>query len=230
MKIKKFYIISTPINGMIAEMGSRAKEALQQSGIILIESFLSAKKTLDLLKVDFTQKTLLELSEHTENMQAHKLLKEVLEVEYASLICDAGTPVFADPGYELVRLLIQQKVELSHIPAISSVLSAIVLSGFDLRTYYFAGFPPREGQDRDIFFKRLSHHKEPIILMDTAYRFQKLLGEVAASFRKHRKVCICFDIGTEEQCIYRGTLEEAQKYYTDQTVKKHPFILVLAKN
>ncbi len=229
MKLKTLYIISTPINGDLQEMSPKAIQTLQEVPIIILEDFLVGKKTLDLLKIDYSQKTLLELNEHTEARNSQAIFDQIKEVSSSALISDAGTPLTADPGYTLIRTCINNQIGLRHIPAISSILSALVLSGFDLHKYDFVGFPPRETKDRKGFFYGLANNSRAMVILDTPYRFNKTIDELSHVFRKPRRVCICFDLGTPDQVIYRGTLREAREYYKDKPLKKKPFVIVVAK-
>lgn len=230
MKLKTFYIISTPINGQMAEVSPSAVEALRKCSVVIVEDFLAGKKILDLLKVDITQKTILELNEHTESQNSGKIFEQIRECENSALISDAGTPIFADPGQRLIQLLIQHHINLVHIPSIASVLSALVLCGFDIRSFYFAGFPPRESPQRAVFFQHLAKHHETTILLDAPYRFNKLIIELSEVFPLSQNLCIMFGIGTPEQFIFRGSLESAILYYRERIHKKDPFVIVLDTN
>lgn len=229
MKLKTLYIISTPINGRIAEMSPSAVETLKKCPAIILEDFLAGKKTLDLLKVDFSQKLVLELNEHTETQNSRQILDQIREFECAALISDVGTPLFADPGYQFIQLLIGYEINIVHIPAIASVLSALVLCGFDIRSFYFAGFPPRETEQRSSFFRNLARRHETMIILDTPYRFNKLLLEIAEAFPVSQNICIAFGIGTEQQFVFRGSLQEAVAYYHERIHKKDPFVIVMGR-
>jgi 16S rRNA (cytidine1402-2'-O)-methyltransferase len=141
-----------------------------------------------------------------------------------ALISDCGTPVFADPGHALINQAAQIGIEIIPIPGPSSLMATLSVLDFKLDRFYFAGFLPREKDQRKKEINSLRSLEVPIILMDTPYRLTKLLDEVAQTFGKNRRVTLGLNITQENEKFLRGTISEVIRQLP---FKKAEFILVV---
>ncbi|MFC1504173.1 16S rRNA (cytidine(1402)-2'-O)-methyltransferase [Spirochaetota bacterium] len=227
--IKQFYIISTPI-GNLEDISERAKSALAGSDAIFVEEYRKGKKTLDLLKIDISEKDIITFNEHDEKKFRDSFIIPLVEkYKTASLISDCGTPLIADPGSKLLDLLLKFRIPITHIPGPSSVISALVLSGFSTKRFYYAGFlsPKREGRIADL--KRIAGMKSTIVIMETPYRLLQLIESIKKVFGPGRDMALCFNMTKKNEYIFRGTVQDAWQYFSNKKVKEE-FVIVLDNN
>ena len=143
-KSGKLYLVSTPI-GNLEDISSRALKILSEVDEVVCEEQRMGSTLMKRLGV----KTPINLlNEHNETEQTLVLLQALQSGQNLALISDAGTPVFADPGLELVRGAHRIKAQVIPVPGASSLMSALVCSGFSLQEFHYAGFLPRKAQDR----------------------------------------------------------------------------------
>ena len=136
------YIVSTPI-GNLGDITHRAVETLRDSDIIVCEN---PKHSLKLLSKLDIKKKLISLHDYNEELVIEKIL-ENLKNEKVSLISDAGSPLISDPGFKLVRFCIRNKIFVTIVPGVSSLISALQLSSIPINKFTFLGFLPKSKND-----------------------------------------------------------------------------------
>jgi len=219
----KLYIVATPI-GNLKDVTLRAVEILKKVDAVICEEQRQGSRLLNRLGIE---NVLIPLNEHNEKQEAHNIVMRLAQGETMAIISDAGTPVFADPGQHLLKLLYQANVPVSPVPGPSSLMSALSLCDFPIDRFTFAGFPPQKTQQREKFLEDYKSAKVPLVLMDTPYRLTKLLTEVAAVFGKHQQILLACDMTQKTEVIFRGRLRDV---LTQVSGQKKEFILILNLN
>ena len=123
------YIVSTPI-GNLDDITLRAIEVLKKSDIILCEDTRRSIKLLNHFKI---KKKLIPYHKFNEKKQLTNIIKYFNEGKILSLVSDAGTPSLSDPGRILVNECILNEINVIPIPGVSSITSALSVSGFNDR-------------------------------------------------------------------------------------------------
>jgi 16S rRNA (cytidine1402-2'-O)-methyltransferase len=205
MKIGCLYIVATPI-GNYQDITLRALQVLRDADAVVCEEFRQGSTLLK--KLDIPSKELLQLNEHNEAEKAPDLLQLLLSGKRLALVSDCGTPAFADPGTQLVKLAMEFQVPVVPVPGVSSLMALISISPLSMDRFYFAGFLPRKTAERQSELKSLLRMNVPIILMDTPYRLEKLLLEIRQTFGKNRLVTLAMDLTLESEEILHGSVTE----------------------
>ena len=154
------------------------------------------------------------------------ILEKLKEGKSVALISDAGTPVFADPGFVLVQKAIQQKITITPVPGASSILPALIVSGFSIDSFLYYGFLSPKRNRRIIELQQLKREQRTTVLMETPYRLVQLLRDIVEVMGEERKVCVAFDITLPDEEIFHGTAGSLYKEFS-KTGKKGEFVLVL---
>ena len=201
-KLKKgLYIISTPI-GNIKDITLRAIEILKESNYILCED---TRVSLNLLNKYNIKKNLISNHKFNENKNLKKILDLLKKGSIISLISDAGTPIISDPGLILVKECIKENIDIIPIPGASSVISAITVSGFSEK-FYFYGFLPEKQSTLREDLKMLSNLNCSIIFFISAKKFNKALIQFKNFFSK-RKILICREMTKIYEEFIRDNVE-----------------------
>ncbi|HMN12128.1 MAG TPA: SAM-dependent methyltransferase [Bellilinea sp.] len=217
----RLYIVATPI-GNPKDITLRAFETLRDVDAVICEELREGLRLLKSVAVD--AKAILTLNEHNEKEYASELALRMLNGESFALISDAGTPVFADPGAQLVDLAYSYGIQVVPVPGASSLTATLSCLNIKLDTFYYAGFLPREPDKRRMELFRLKNLKTAIVLLDTPYRLSALLADVQKSFGKNRQCLLALDISLPTELIVQGTLEEVQKMSGG---RKFEFVLIV---
>jgi len=215
------YIIATPI-GNNDDITLRAINTLKAVDGVICEEYRDGSTLLKAL--DIEKKELILYNEHNAAAQTPIIIEKLISGKNLALISDCGTPVFADPGYLLVEQAVIYQIRVIPLPGPSSLTTTLSILDFKLDEFYFAGFLPRETQQRSERLQKLKALKVPIVLMDTPYRLVKLLDEVISAFGKSRLATLACDLTLPTEKIYRGPLAEIRKSLEKQ---KAEFMLVI---
>ena len=148
------YIVSTPI-GNLDDITLRALEVLKNSDIILCEDTRRSIKLLSHYKI---KKKLISYHKFNEKKQLINVIKYFKDGKILSLISDAGTPLLSDPGRLLVNHCVEDEIHITPIPGVSSVTSAVSVSGFKDQ-FLFYGFLPKTENELNKVLTILSHNK-----------------------------------------------------------------------
>lgn len=222
MEKSKLYIVSTPI-GNYDDITLRAINILQEVDFIICEEYKEAKRLLHHLKIE---KELHSLNEHNEKEFSFDLLKLIQEKKSAALISDCGTPLFSDPGITLANLCIESGIEIIPIPGASSLMAALVGSGFNINKFYFAGWLSPKSDLRKKELLRLKGIKELIIIMETPYRLKSILNDITKVFSEKTKGVIAFNLTLPTEKFYRGSIKDLLKLVEEKNLKGE-FVLMI---
>jgi len=126
----------------------------------------------------------------------------------------------------LVEKAIRQNIKIVPVPGASSLLPALIVSGFPIKEFVFAGFlsPKRERRLTDL--RNLRKEQRTIVLMDTPYRLVQLLRDMADVFGETRRVCVAFDLTLPTEEIYHSTSPKLYQQFL-KVEKKGEFVIVL---
>ncbi len=208
------YIVSIPI-GNPADISARAIETIRNCDTLLCEEAKPARRFLIGIQI---QKEFILLNEHTTKDATAEALALLENGKALALISDDGTPLLADPGSELVRECIARKIKIVPIPGASSILAALVASGFSLLSFTFAGFLPRDKTERKKAASEYKNRKETLVFLEAPYRLTQLLQDLYDGMGKDRMAAVCIDLTMPSERFERGTLDTILKHFTE-----HPF-------
>jgi 16S rRNA (cytidine1402-2'-O)-methyltransferase len=221
LKIGTLFIVSIPI-GHPKDITLRALDTLSSVDFIICEDIRNASRLLKQSNIE--EKSFLILNEHNERDDVSHIINELIQGKNCALISDCGTPVFADPGHHLIAQATEFGIPVKPIPGVSSLMTALSLADRELHQFYFAGFLPREKQDRQAALFKLKKQSVPCVLMDTPYRMVALLEDIKKTFSPSQEILLATDLTQKSEEIYRGTVKEV----LEQLKKpKAEFILVL---
>ena len=154
LSTKHLYIVSTPI-GNLDDITLRALDVLKNSDIILCED---TRRSIKLLKHYKIKKKLVSYHKFNEKKQLKPIIKHINEGKILSLISDAGTPLLSDPGRLLVKECLKNDIFVTPIPGVSSITSALSVSGFKDQ-FLFYGFLPKTESELKNVLSKLSQNK-----------------------------------------------------------------------
>ena len=179
------YIVSTPI-GNLGDITLRAIEVLKKSDYILCEDTRVSKNLLDRYEI---KSKLISNHKFNEKKNLSKIIEILKSNCIVSLISDAGTPTVSDPGAMLINECIDSKINVFPLPGTSAVSSAVSISGFSEK-FFFYGFFPEKNSELKEDFTNLSILNSSIVFFVSPRKFNKLV-KVFKEYFSGRKILIC---------------------------------------
>ena len=146
--------------------------------------------------------------------------------ESAALISDAGTPLFADPGNNLVTKCHEYNIRVIPVPGASSLLAALMGSGLKMDKFLYYGFLPANKDKRIKELKKIPENFD-IILLETPYRLKQLLRDMVKILGEKRKAVLAYKLTLPEEKFFHGNLKELTIMTED--LPKGEFVLILEK-
>ena len=214
-------IVSTPI-GDYSDITLRALRILNESDYIICEEYKEASKLLRFFEIN---KELKSLNEHNETDSSDEIFLDLLNGKNLSIISDCGTPVFSDPGSIILQKCIDANIKIEFIGGANSVIASIVLSGFDISRFYYAGFLSPKSEIRKKELQSLKYLKRTIVLMEAPYRLKAILQDIKDIF-EHRKIFVAFDLTMQSEKKFRGTASEILDTIGEDNLKGEFLILI----
>lgn len=170
--------------------------------------FLGAIKTVKPLR----ELTLLTLNEHTAEKELPALLAPLLAGKDIGLMSEAGCPGIADPGAKLVELAHRKGIRVSPLVGPSSILLALMASGFNGQHFTFLGYLPSEKALRVQRLKEIEQisrkNNETQIFIETPYRNQHLLEDILASCQATTRLCVACNLSLQNELIISKPIGE----------------------
>jgi 16S rRNA (cytidine1402-2'-O)-methyltransferase len=217
------YVVATPI-GNLGDITVRALEVLKSVDVVAAED---TRHSGMLLKRFEIKKPLLSYHEHNEAMRTAQLVERLAADENVALITDAGTPALSDPGARLIRACIARGLPLTVIPGPSSILAAVVGSGFSTERFYFGGFLPAKSGRRERELRATAGRGETTIFFESPYRLTKTLA-VCTGIMPDRQLCVARELTKKFEEFRHGTAGELLAHY-EAHPPKGEIVLVISQ-
>jgi 16S rRNA (cytidine1402-2'-O)-methyltransferase len=217
------YVVATPI-GNLGDITVRALEVLKSVDVVAAED---TRHSGMLLKHFEIKKPLVSYHEHNEAMRTAQLVERLAADENVALITDAGTPALSDPGARLIRACIERGLPLTIIPGPSSILAALVGSGFSTERFYFGGFLPVKSGQRERELRATAERGETTIFFESPYRLTKTLA-VCTGIMPDRQLCVARELTKKFEEFRHGIASELLARY-EAHPPKGEIVLVISQ-
>lgn len=229
------YLIPVPLGETPIEqvLPSYNTEVIRKIQYFIVENERTArrflKKTEPSINIDGL--TFYTLNKHTSPQEISGFLKPVGEGNSVGIISEAGCPAIADPGADIVAIAQQKNIPVVPLVGPSSILMALMASGFNGQSFAFNGYLPIDN-DKKIkairdYEQRIYSENQTQLFIETPYRNGKLLDDLIKNCKSSTKLCIAADITCENEYIKTKSIGEWKKQIPD--LSKRPCLFVLYK-
>ena len=198
---KGLYLVSTPI-GNLRDITLRALDILKKSDYILCEDTRVSKILLNKYEI---KSKLISNHKFNEKRNLLKIVELLKSGSMISMISDAGTPGISDPGSILINECVKNDIRIIPLPGPSSVISAVSISGFSEK-FFFYGFIPDKKKELDEDFKKLSELDSSIVFFVSPNKIIKIIPAIKKFFLK-RKILICREMTKHYEEFLRAEIE-----------------------
>lgn len=218
------YLIPSPI-GNLDELSPRALAVLKEADIVASEDTRVTHKLLAFFNIS---KKLVSLREHNEVEQSHYLVNEIKNGKHVVYMSDAGYPCISDPGARLVKIALENDINVSCLSGPNAALNALVSSGIDPTHFYFHGFLDAKESVRKEELRKLFNKEETLIFYESPHRIKKTLFNMYEIFGA-RKACIARELTKIHEEFIRANLKELTEI-DPETLKGEMVVIVEGKN
>ena len=223
----KLYIVATPI-GNSRDMSPRGREILASVDMIAAEDTRRSMVLLNKLEI---RNKLVSNHKFNEYGKARFFVEEMLAGKSVAVITDAGTPCISDPGNELIRAAVDAGIEVVGVPGCCAAVTALSVSGFDLSSFLFYGFFPRENAERRKLLEKLRRgDTRTFVFYESPKRIMELVDFFIESEAGIR-MCLCNDLTKLHEMSFRGSpVEVKDKLLAKGSYDKGEYAVVIEIN
>ena len=218
--MSKLILIPTPI-GNLDDITLRAIECIKDVDLILCEDTRRSLKLLNHLQIRKPLKSFHKFNEHSK---VEKVISEIQSGTKVGLISDAGTPSISDPGYLIVKMCIDNNIDVECLPGPTALIPALAISGLPSERFTFEGFLPVK-KGRKTRLQELSLEKRTMIFYESPYKLYKTLKDFYDYFGPDREISISKELTKIFENTKRGKIKEIIDTYENKKLKGE-FVIV----
>ncbi|ALG89265.1 16S rRNA methyltransferase [Actibacterium sp. EMB200-NS6] len=219
------YFVATPI-GAARDITLRALDILASADVIAAEDTRTARHLMRIHGISAGDRPMIPYHDHNGAEMRPRLIRMIAEGKSVAYASEAGTPLVADPGYQLAREVIGAGLPVISAPGPSAVLAALTVSGLPTDRFLFAGFPPTAKGARKKWLAELAEIPATLVLYESPKRVQGLLGDLVQCFGAERQAAVCRELTKRFEEVSRGSLAELVEAYEGRSVKGEIVVLV----
>lgn len=219
------YLIATPI-GTARDITLRTLDILASADVIAAEDTRSLRKLLDIHGISLADRPLMAYHDHNGDRVRPRIMQALeagKSVVYAS---EAGTPMVADPGYDLARAAVAEGHKLISAPGPSAAITALTLAGLPTDHFFFAGFLPNASGRRKTALQEVAQVPGTLIFYESPKRIAAMLRDAALVLGGDRRAAVCREITKKFEEVLRGTLDELALICAERTLKGEIVVVI----
>lgn len=219
----KLYIVATPI-GNLDDISLRAIDTLREVDLVAAED---TRHSQGLLRHLGLHKSMISLHEHNERERIQRIRQELEQGRNIALISDAGTPLISDPGFPLVRALVEAGLQVVPVPGASSLLAALCAAGLPTDHFSFHGFLPHKKAERRTRIEALKRLAGTQVLFESTHRILALLEQIGEVMPAAQLV-VAKELTKQHERFIRGDAAQClQELASDPLLKKGEFVVLI---
>lgn len=220
-KAGTLFLVATPI-GNLEDITFRALKTLKEVDVIAAED---TRQTLKLLNHYGIKASLTSYYEHNKVEKGNYIIQLLLEGKNVAVVSDAGSPGISDPGEDLVRLAVDNGIDVTMIPGPVAAITGLVISGLPTGRFVFEGFLPMNKRQRRERLEELKNEVRTIVLYEAPHKLIYTLNDLYKALGD-RRIVIARELTKKFEQVVRCTLSEAISLYTNESPKGE-FVLIL---
>lgn len=217
----KLYLCPTPI-GNLGDMTIRTLEVLKSVDLIAAED---TRNTLKLLNHFEISVPLTSYYEHNKAQKGGVLAERLKQGQNIALVSDAGMPAISDPGEDLVRICIDEGIEVVPLPGPSAFTTALVASGMPTGRFAFEGFLTTNKRNRKIHLNQVRDDTRTLIFYEAPHKLIYTLQDMLEVLGD-REITLARELTKKFEEFYRTTISQAIEHYT-KVPPKGEFVLII---
>jgi 16S rRNA (cytidine1402-2'-O)-methyltransferase len=225
--VGNLFVIATPI-GNLEDITLRAMRILGEIDALACEDTRRTRILYEKHGIK-SPKTILSYREQNETVAGARIVGLLNQGLSVGLCTDAGYPGISDPGYRIISQAVESGHAVTVVPGAGAVEIALLSSGLPTSSFTFKGFPPKKPGARKRFLEMEKDSPHTIVFYESPFRIAKLLAD-ALEVLGNRKAAVCLELTKQFERIKRGTLEELNRQFSNETVKGEITLVIAGNN
>lgn len=219
------YLVATPI-GAARDITLRTLDILGAADVLAAEDTRSLRRLMEIHGIGLGDRPLVAYHDHNGDRARPRLLEALEDGKSVAYASEAGTPMVADPGYDLARAAVAEGHTLVSAPGPSAVITALTVAGLPTDRFFFAGFLPSGGSKRKTALKEVSGVPGTLVFYESPKRVAAMLRDAAEVLGPERQAALCRELTKKFEEVLRGTLAELAARLEAQSVKGEIVVVI----
>lgn len=180
----------------------------------IVEEVRTARRFLKQVEksIDIDSLQFYPMGKHADAALFPRYLEPLRRGEPVGVISEAGCPAVADPGADVVAIAQREHLKVVPLVGPSSILLAVMASGFNGQSFAFHGYLPIGHADRAKKLKQLEARSaaegQTQLFIETPYRNARMMADILAACAPTTRLCVAAGLTTEQEFIRSATLKE----------------------
>ncbi|MBN8294749.1 rRNA small subunit methyltransferase 1 [Rhodobacter sp. NTK016B] len=217
------HLVSTPI-GAARDITLRALDVFAGADVLAAEDTRSLRRLMEIHGVRLGGRPLFAYHDHNGAQVRPRLMALLAEGKSVAYASEAGTPLVADPGFQLARAATAEGHPVLAAPGASAVLAALAVAGLPSDRFCFVGFPPAQGGARRAWLDEVTAIPATLVMYESPKRVHRLLGEL--SQHGGREAALCRELTKRYEEVIRGTLDDVARAIEGRDLKGEIVVLL----
>lgn len=219
------YFVATPI-GAARDITLRAMDVLRDADVLVAEDTRSLRKLMDIHSIPLRGRKIISYNDHNGSSKRPLILSEIALGKSVSYSSEAGSPLVADPGYQLGREVTNSGYRVVTVPGACAVIAALTVSGLPTNQFFYAGFLPSSKSARQKFLKLVENIPGTLVFYESPKRLNKALIDMLFILGPERPVVIARELTKKFEETIRSTLGEINEKIEGRSIKGEIVILL----
>ena len=219
------YFVSTPI-GAARDITLRGLDILASADLIAAEDTRTARKLMEIHGVPLNGRKVVAFHDHSGENAIVRLVSDIAKGKSVAYVSEAGTPLVADPGYDLGRAVIAADLQVIAAPGASAVLAALTVSGLATDRFAFVGFLTAAKAQRETEIASLRDVPFTLVFYESPKRVGEMLANLRDILGAGREAVVCRELTKKFEEVTRGNLGALADQFSERSVKGEIVVLV----
>ena len=219
------YLVATPL-GSARDITLRALDILASADVLAAEDTRTARKLLDIHGVPLEGRRIIAYHDHSNAGDRQRVLNNINQGKSVAYISEAGTPLIADPGYQLVRDARQANMPVLSAPGPAACIAALTIAGLPTDQFHFAGFLPPQQTARQKSLVELMPLRATLVLYESPKRLNALLEDIEFVGGSERNVAVCRELTKKFEDVQIGPVNTLRAFYEAKPAKGEIVVLI----
>ena len=219
------YLIATPI-GTARDITLRALDILAAADVLVAEDTRSLKRLMEIHGIALGDRPVLSYHDHNGGQMRPRLLGLLAEGKSLAYASEAGTPMVADPGFDLARAAREEGHDVISAPGPSAVVTALTLAGLPTDRFMFAGFLPNAKGARRKALEELAEVPATVAFYESPKRVAAMLKDAAEVLGAEREAAVCRELTKKFEEVIRGNLAELSEVCAERSLKGEIVVVI----
>ena len=222
--LSTLYVVASPIGNL----GDITVRALHVLGIVNAVACEDTRNTAHMLTRYGLSKVLIAAHQHNEREVAETLIARLQRGERIALVSDAGTPAVSDPGARIVEAVRAANLRVLPLPGPAAAIAALCASGLQQTQFYFVGFLPSKGRQRESVLQGLRGLAATLVFYEAPHRITEAVAALTEAFEPSRQIVFARELTKLFEEIHRCDLAQASAWLAaDAHRQKGEYVILL---